>query len=515
MRPLPLVILLSFMIARASVVTVDYLYGNLKEVDALEAGGVSYVSAAGLAGVFSGTHYWDIAKRKLMVHVQGTDFVFTENNPYFLRGDSVLGFQEPALVENGDLFVPLRAWADLLAPGRAAWDAQARLLRITDSGKVIRHASCEERKNGTLYTLFLPDSMTFDHTFFSPQLNLNVFKGKISVSDIEMENRVGLVEGISAVQFAGNAQIALKISSKACPPEVTYKGSPPRIEVTVRLPEPPKPAIPPPAVQPPAPAPVPAPVLPVPVADTVKQARKRGLKIKTIIIDPGHGGEDPGAINTSKKAVEKEMVLEIALKLKMEMQAAIPDASIIMTRDDDTFVPLKDRKVLANSRKGDLFISIHLNSIPGNLSKRASVDGYTVYFLDIARDDESRAAAALENASLKYEQEGEETGLTDIDFILKTTELNLYRNESEEFAILLEKEMDRRLKKVRKRNMGIGQAGFYVLRGPEMPAVLIECGFISNPREAGFMKGAEFQNSLVEAIAGAVRKLKDRFEEGR
>jgi N-acetylmuramoyl-L-alanine amidase len=135
-----------------------------------------------------------------------------------------------------------------------------------------------------------------------------------------------------------------------------------------------------------------------------------------------------------------------------------------------------------------------------------------VYFLDVAQDEESRAVAALENSVLKYEKEERGGKVSDIDFILKQSELNVYRNESEDFAIILEQVMDKKLKKVERRKTGVNQAWFYVLRGPEMPAVLIETAFISNPREARILKMSSFHKQVAEAVTDAVDRFKKKYE---
>lgn len=247
---------------------------------------------------------------------------------------------------------------------------------------------------------------------------------------------------------------------------------------------------------------------------------KKGIEI--VVIDPGHGGKDPGAVsskpvwNQTKRNIkhvkttlmEKDVVLSISKRVVRIFKEKAPGIRCILTRTDDRFVSLKDRLAIANRKKGDLFISIHANSVRGNQNKRASVNGYAVYFLDVARSDEARAAAAFENSVLAYEANQDKDRLNDLEFILKSTELNLFRSESEAFAILLEKEMDKTVKNLNRRKTGISQAGFYVLRRVEMPAVLLETAFISNPKEAERLGKGAFQETVARAIFNAVLRFK-------
>ncbi|MFH0921314.1 MAG: N-acetylmuramoyl-L-alanine amidase [Fibrobacterota bacterium] len=492
-----MILLLLALAAAGAMVTVDYHQASLTEITALEREKQTYVSAAELFALFSGRPYWSPDKRKLAVTLNGMDLVLTENSPYALAGDSVLNLVSAPFQENGEFFVPAAGIAgalDGLFPDLVTWDAQKKVLKVISSDRVIRRAVCEEKKNGTLYTLFLPDSMGFEYTYFKPQLNINIVNGRVSPLDLVQGKRLGKIKSVEAVQFADNAQVALQLTDDAPEPEVAYRDNPARIEVVVRsmVPTPP----------------VPRDSAPVGGA----QAAICSQRIRTIIIDPGHGGRDPGAVNTKEKAGEKEAVLAIALKLVDRLKAALSGTQVLLTRDDDTFIPLIDRSKIANRNNGDLFVSIHANSVKGNAAKRESVAGYGVYFLDVARDDESRAVAALENAAIEYEEKPPEEARNDIDFILKSAELNVYRDQSEQLAIAIEQEMSRIVKDVSRYNTGVNQAGFYVLRGPQMPSVLVETAFISNPREARLLKNAEFQEQIAKALCGGILRFKEKCE---
>lgn len=516
--------LIFFFFSYPATVTIQLSSGSASNCKALEKDSNLFLPAIHIADLLSISHAASPEKHKTLFHASSLDLIIVENNPFIKLGDSVLQLQVSPIREGNDVFIhaeELISCFDQLIPEKLILAREKKVIQVIKaisavktenppsplkpiqvpsapiSNQTIDKATLEERKNGVLYTLFLPDSMTFDYTFFKPQLNLNIFKGKVSAENINQNRAEGLLLEVEATQFADNAQISLILSAKIQNPEVRYRSNPPRIEVSLRLDAPSESKT-------------------STTTDTVKKPNSSTIekvsKIKTVIIDPGHGGKDPGAVSSKLELREKTAVLRIGNKLALLLKAAAPEIRCVMTRDDDTFIPLKDRVRIANKEKGSLFISIHANSIKGGQDKRSNINGYSVYFLDVARDDEARAVAALENSALEYEEESKEEALTGLDFILKSTELNVYRNESEAFAIVLEQEMGRVLKEVKRNKTGVSQAGFYVLRGPEMPAVLIETAFISNPKEAELLGNDDFQQQMAQAICNSVLQFKEKYE---
>ncbi len=542
-----LTILFCIGVSFPDVVSVNGTGGGLNKINSIQNSEGFYISAIGVAECFKVTCVFSAEKRKMVFNVNNTDIVLTEGNPFAIIGDSVVNMLHAPFMENGDLYVeaePLLSFLDPMLPEKLIFSKVKKSIFVIQSGvdttkttqqpqiqasetgekiktkpissenpqipttnpaneNIISKASCEERKNGTLFTLYLPDSVAFDHTFFKPQLNINIFKGKISVSDINITTVAGLVTSVEATQFADNAQVSITVSDKVPEPEVAYLKDPLRIEVVVR------PAGSPDIKAGPEKSMQNQLLRPSSSEPSAKEAKER---IRTIIIDPGHGGKDPGAVSSTSRLREKDAVLAIGKKVAALLKEKSPDVRCVMTRDDDTFIALSERIHIANKQKGDLFVSIHANSIKGNKNKKSSVNGYTVYFLDVARDDEARAVAAFENSSLEYEEDRKDKSVSDLDFILKSTELNLYRNESEDFAITLEQEMNKSVKEIKRNKTGINQAGFYVLRGPDMPAVLIETAYISNPRESEMLGNPGFQDEVAQSIINGIIKYKAGFK---
>jgi len=227
--------------------------------------------------------------------------------------------------------------------------------------------------------------------------------------------------------------------------------------------------------------------------------------IKTIVLDPGHGGKDPGAIGFSKKHFEKEVVLEVAKKVKTLLEKNLP-VKVLLTRTDDRFVSLHQRTKFANREKADLFISIHCNAHRSN-----KVVGTEVYYLSTAKTDEARAVESLEN-SVVYEYEGGADAVKkydDLAFILADMAQNENLEESYKFALTVEDEITANC---RTKNRGVKQANFYVLRGNFMPAVLIELGFISNKEEEKKLIDKNFQEKLAKSIFLSIKEFKNRFD---
>ncbi|MEW6681252.1 MAG: N-acetylmuramoyl-L-alanine amidase, partial [bacterium] len=223
--------------------------------------------------------------------------------------------------------------------------------------------------------------------------------------------------------------------------------------------------------------------------------------IKRIVLDPGHGGKDPGAIGKSGLK-EKDVVLDLALSLSRELKKSLPNTEIILTRDADYYVPLAERTGLANFKKAGLFISLHANAA---FSRSAS--GFEVYHLSaVASDKYSEDLAKIENTVVQRFKEREEN-LTEI--ILKDMAQSAFINESIDLGLLIQNNVCDRLSM---NNRGVKSAFFYVLRDAKMPAVLVETGFLSNQNEEAKMKDASFKQSLVSAIANAIITYKEKYE---
>lgn len=226
------------------------------------------------------------------------------------------------------------------------------------------------------------------------------------------------------------------------------------------------------------------------------KANNRTFNKALVVLDPGHGGEDPGAIG-KYGTKEKDINLSIAKILKEKLEKV--GFKVLLTRQDDTFVPLVKRTKFANDNNADLFISIHCNA---SRKPTGTDKGFEVYFLsETATDPDAVATEKLENEVVKFEKQTEE--LTKLQKLLWSMIVNEFINESSRLCSLILNECVARTGQI---SRGVKQAGFYVLRGAQMPAVLVEVGFISNPDEELKLIRQDFQNLIADGIVSALIK---------
>ena len=232
----------------------------------------------------------------------------------------------------------------------------------------------------------------------------------------------------------------------------------------------------------------------------MKPHKKTKRNVRTIVIDPGHGGKDPGACSLAG-VKEKDITLDIALKL-YHLLKNDPAFNAILTRNSDIFLPLATRALIADRAKADLFISIHINA-----SYRSNSRGFEVYFLsDTASDDEAQNVANTENAVVEMEEAT--TYKTGVNSILWSMKLNEYMNESAECCAFIGKNIGDMFEYKRGSDSGIKQAGFYVLKGARMPAVLVEAGFITNKKDLRILKKNSKRQLIAQKLYEAIGQYK-------
>ncbi len=221
-------------------------------------------------------------------------------------------------------------------------------------------------------------------------------------------------------------------------------------------------------------------------------SRQLGLKIRKIVIDPGHGGKDPGAIGMGGLK-EKDVTLRLARMLRDKLASKI-HSKIIMTRDRDVFIPLEERTAIANSQDADLFISIHINS---NMKRTAS--GVETYTLNISNDEEAKRVAARENSTSRR-------SVSNLEFILNDLIKTAKSNDSIGLATAVHESLVKKLKDKFKdiRSNGVKGAPFYVLVGTKMPSILVEVSYISNPLEEKRLQDENYLRQIIDGISSGV-----------
>ena len=223
------------------------------------------------------------------------------------------------------------------------------------------------------------------------------------------------------------------------------------------------------------------------------------------MIDPGHGGRDPGAVGPhgiEEKTINLQLAQELADLLRDRYQY-----EVLLTRTDDSFVPLEGRAALANRQNADLFISIHCNA-----SLSSKLKGFEVYFLsERASDPHADAVARFENAPLALEGKPVPSP-NQVAAVLRSLVKTANINEASALGALISRHMGERLSEP---SLGVKQAAFYVLRGAEMPAVLVETAFLTNPKEEKLLQKESFRKEFVEGLSAGIAAYDERKQKER
>ncbi|MFZ1199308.1 MAG: N-acetylmuramoyl-L-alanine amidase, partial [Desulfobacterales bacterium] len=233
-----------------------------------------------------------------------------------------------------------------------------------------------------------------------------------------------------------------------------------------------------------------------PKATTGDIARQLSLRVHRIVIDPGHGGKDYGAPGYLKGVHEKHIVLQIAKRLAKRIKKDL-HCEVLLTRGNDRYLTLEERTAFANTQSADLFISIHTNA-----SRNNRAYGISTYFLNLADDDEAKRVAAMENATST-------NNISDLEKILFSLMHYSKINESSRLAVTVQDALTGHLDRKgysQIKSKGVKQAPFYVLLGAQMPSILVETSFISNPRECRRLLDPKYQERLCEGIVAGLKK---------
>jgi N-acetylmuramoyl-L-alanine amidase len=238
--------------------------------------------------------------------------------------------------------------------------------------------------------------------------------------------------------------------------------------------------------------------------------RPESAKIKTVVIDAGHGGKDSGSLGSLSK--EKDIALKIALKLGEYINTYIPNVKVVYTRKTDKFVPLYERAELANKYDADVFISVHCNSLP---PRKKYIQGTETYVMGLHTAEANLQVAKRENNVILLEEDyskrydGFDPNSPEAHIML-----SMYQNAFLGQSILLAEKVESQFKNRAKRNSrGVKQAGFVVLKATSMPSVLIETGFLSNKTEEAYLRSEKGQAYIASAIYRAFKEYRDAIED--
>ena len=230
----------------------------------------------------------------------------------------------------------------------------------------------------------------------------------------------------------------------------------------------------------------------------------------TVVVDAGHGGPDRGMrgpIGAGWEIREKDITLDVALALRDVLGER--GVGVVMTRSTDTLIALSDRGRIANARKGDVFVSIHVNAANPNWKQPGAARGFETYFLSEARTEDARRVEAMENEVVKYEIANDVAANDPLSFVVHDMEQNQHLRESSDLAATVQRSL---AKMHPGPNRGVKQAGFRVLVTAFMPAVLVEIGFGTNAAEARYLRDPRRQRDIATSIADATMEYLKAYQ---
>jgi N-acetylmuramoyl-L-alanine amidase len=469
----------------ATITGIKMPEGIRAELEAYQSGNDIYIKTGSLAKFLDGTETVNAIAKIGKIDFGSFSIEYGLFSRFIKSGDDIYSLYRPVIYREGSFFLPIRYLAAILnkvSNAEFAWDG--RNFQVSPPSYNVTGISASQKMNGLLIDIYMKESLKFGAVRnIDNWLVVTVEGARIDSLAFTRRLPVRAIYEVKTYQFDNSAQVSIKLRPRDFTFTSKLKDDPLRIQILVRGEG---------------------------FSDSTMIADELSAReplsenpIDVIVIDPGHGGEDRGAVG-AKGAIEKEIVLKIAEHLYTLLK---DDGRFtpIMTRQDDIFVPLSQRAALANSVGGDMFISIHANA-----SRNKKAEGVIAFSLADARTDQARATASLENSSIRFENiEEQKRYKTDLDFTLRDMMQSEYQRESVDLADIMQKTVSRA---AGIDSRGVDQAGFFVLDKAYMPAVLFESGFLTNLRDERQLMKVDFQKRTARAIYDSIVAFKEKYE---
>ena len=455
--------------------------GGYDEIAAFADYDLLYVSLSELAGVAGGSLTWDKVGHTINFRDTGFEFEFLLGSSFVNLNDTTYNMTHPATLRDGQLFVPVATFLpflDRVTSQSYIWQPDQKTIRVESEYFNVTDMAVQAKANGLLIDIFTTSPLGYEVFVTEGNwLNVSIRDARINRNRVLARRDSRYMYNLKVHQVENNTgQISMRLKRNIT--EWTHKieYNPTRIQISIKdvnfeMDT--------------------APAKPVLGPDD---------KIDVIVIDPGHGGDDYGAIG-QKGTKEKDVVLDISKKLASLIRKD-KKFKVVMTRDRDKTLTLEDRAKIANDAGADLFVSIHANASPKRQAR-----GWNVFFLAPALNDSARSAALLENGF--FLQQSSERGGDPLEMIISDMLQTEFQAESHDFAQMVDREFRRRLDTPAR---GIDQAGFFVLNKVFTPSVLIESAFISNKGEEKKLKDKKYQERVAQGLYEAIKRFKAKYE---
>ncbi len=478
---------------------------------------VRYISAAEVSSLMGLEVYENKALKKLEVKSSTHVLKFSADNFFVVitqtatKRQRVFQLTRPVRTENGAYLIRSD---ELVTLFRASVEST---LAVTDEPAApadtipriptVTEFNVEEKKNGTMLRIHLTAKVKdYNRSLQTGEwIYVTLVGAQCDTAMFDTSFSSGIIRRIKPVQSETSLQLSLQIRGRVVQSEVVQDQLSDDIIVTLIPPQPEEkkePSIDSAAIRRQQAA-----RARMQDANSIEKQKKK-WKLDVVVIDPGHGGHDPGAIGLIGTR-EKDITLGIALKLGELIKKELPDVKVVYTRKTDRFVELYRRGQIANESGGKLFISIHCNSTE---KKPSSANGFEIYLLRPGRTEDAIRIAEKENEVVKLEKDYEDRyqELTEENFIILTMAQSSYVKASERFAEMLEETMSAQMEGQRQ---PVKQAGFYVLVGASMPNVLLETGYLSNVKDERFLRSPAGQKKIAQAIVNGLKGYKNEYED--
>jgi len=474
-----------FLIALASAFPVKVINrvnqqeDEIKTLDWLEG---TYVSSRDISRVLANREpFVNMERKKMVLYIGDHRIKVSAQTSYILVDEQVFQMPMPSVWSNNDIFLPAESFFSILKstslPG-IAYDSHRQILDVDLKEFNIYAVNISQKANGTILRIktreLFPEGNISSFTHENGWFYLTVAGGLADTTEIRRSDTRGVIKKVVADQLGETAQLAFQLRAPVESHEVYQSRDPSEIVVSLRTPL-------------------------AKSVSRIKEVRDR-WRLDTVVLDAGHGGKDPGTIG-HRGTKEKDIALDITKRVGMLLEKNTK-LKVIYTRDEDVFIPLWKRTKIANEANGKIFVSIHLNSSPNR-----SVSGAETYLLRPGKTEDAIEVASRENGVIKLEdQTGDQyKNLAGENLIMATMAQSMFMKESEDLAAMIQEEIR---KKVKSKNRGVKQAGFYVLVGASMPNVLVEAGYLTNPTEEKNLRKAAYRQQLAEAIYRAIVKFR-------
>ena len=461
--------------------------GTITSADTIIINGTPYLSLKKFVNRLDASAFFSTKTQKTMVYHRGYEIKVAIGSPFVIVNSKIFQMPLACVYAENDILVPADFFPEIVSRELqldTPPSTQPEVLEPLDPLFNIIGLEIQPKLNGMLLHLkttqqFKRDDVTF--RWRKPWLYLDVYHGKVDTNAIYATPQIsGIAEIIPHQVSANMAQISLRLTIPVIETKILIPEIGNSIAFVLRSQE----------------------DIPLDVLTNLESDRQK-WQIDRIVIDPGHGGKDPGAVGPNG-VLEKDVVLRISRYLKTMLEKDL-GVDVIMTRDSDTFIPLHQRTEIANQNAAKLFISIHANA-----NKNRTVQGTSTYILGTAKTDEAVEAARLENSVIKLEESPQKyPHLEDEQFILSSMAQSEFTRESEQLAAAVQNNTSR-LSGLRDR--GVKQGDYYVLIGASMPNILFETAFISNPAEERKLKTSAFQKKIAKGIFEGIKDFKSLYD---